>query len=120
MAEIKPYDVMETLPDLDAGLFVRKLSRALADTALAVTSQDGKSKKGKVTITFNIARLSDNGNQVVMEHQVVYSRPTKRGKATEQDSTETPMYVSGNGSMTLLPFKQEDLFKQSNAPARTE
>ena len=121
MAEIKPYDVMETLPDLDAGLFIRKLSRALADTALAVASQDGKSKKGQVTVTFNIGRLSDNGNQVVMEHKLAYSRPTKRGKATEQDSTETAMYVAGNGAMTLLPYKQEDLFKQASAPvARTE
>lgn len=112
MTEAKPYDVTDTLPDLDAGLFIRKLSRALADTALAVVNQDGKSKKGQVTVTFSIGRLSDNGNQVVMEHKLAYSRPTKRGKASEQDSTETAMYVSGNGSLTLLPFKQSDLFRQ--------
>ena len=113
MPEVKPYDVLDTLPDLDGGVFVRKLSRALADTALAVASQDGKAKKGKVTVEFDIARLSDNGNQVVLGHKLTFSRPTKRGKATEQDATETPMYVAGNGAMTLLPFNQGDLFKQA-------
>ena len=120
MGELKTYDVMDSLPDLDAGLFVRKISRALADTALAVVNQDGKAKKGSVTLTFSLARLSDSGNQIVVEHKLAYSRPTKRGRATEQDTTETAMYVGGNGALTLMPFKQGDLFKAAEpaAPSR--
>ena len=38
MPEVKPYDVMETLPDLDGGVFVRKLSRALP-AALRLNAQ---------------------------------------------------------------------------------
>ena len=105
-----PYDALETLPDLDAGLFVRKLSRAMADTAMAVVSQDGRTKKGRVTITLDIERLNADGTQVNVTHTLAYSRPTKRGKATEEDATATPMYVGGNGALTLLPFKQNDLF----------
>ena len=105
-----PYDALETLPDLDAGLFVRKLSRAMADTAMAVVSQEGRAKKGRVTITLDIERLNADGTQVNVTHTLAYSRPTKRGKATEEDATATLMYVGGNGALTLLPFKQNDLF----------
>ncbi|MDA8258028.1 MAG: hypothetical protein M0Z99_20790 [Betaproteobacteria bacterium] len=113
-----PYDALETLPDLDAGLFVRKLSRAMADTAMAVVSQDGRAKKGRVTITLDIERLNADGTQVNVTHTLAYSRPTKRGKATEEDTTATLMYVGGNGAMTLLPFKQNDLFgKAETAPS---
>ncbi len=105
-----PYDALETLPDLDAGLFVRKLSRAMADTAMAVVSQDGRAKKGRVTITLDIERLNADGTQVNVTHTLAYSRPTKRGKATEEDTTATLMYVGGNGALTLLPYKQDDLF----------
>ncbi len=107
----KPYDALDTLPDLDAGVFARKLSRALADTALAVVSQDGKAKKGKVIVELDIARMSESGNQVMVAHKLSYSRPTRRGKSSEDDTTETPMYVAGDGALTLLPFKQDDLFK---------
>ncbi len=122
MSDQKSYDVMDSLPDLDAGVFVRKISRALADTALAVVNQDGKAKKGKVTIEFNLSRLSDGGTQVVLEHKLSYSRPTKRGRATEQDITETAMYVGSNGALTLMPFKQGDLFKapEPQSPGRAE
>ena len=112
----KPYDVLDTLPDLDAGVFARKLSHALAETALAVVSQEGKSKKGKVTIEFDITRMSEAGNQVMVAHKVAFSRPTRRGKSAEDDTTETPMYVGGDGALTLLPFKQDDLFKAAAAP----
>ncbi len=108
-----PYDALETLPDLDAGLFVRKLSRAMADTAMAVVSQEGRAKKGRVTITLDIERLNADGTQVNVTHTLAYSRPTKRGKATEEDATATLMYVGGNGALTLLPFKQNDLFGKS-------
>lgn len=107
----KPYDVLDTLPDFDAGVFVRKLSRAVADTALAVVSQDGKAKKGKVIIELDITRMSEAGNQVMVAHKLSYTRPTRRGKSAEEDTTETPMYVAGDGAVTLLPFKQTDLFK---------
>lgn len=112
MAE-KNFDVADILGDLDAGVFQRKLSRAMADTALAVTTQDGKSRKGKVTVTFDFSRLSENGNQVNVTHSLDYSLPTRRGKKSEKDATETPMYVGANGTLTMLPFKQESLFDGS-------
>jgi len=115
MAEPKTFDVADILGDLDAGVFQRKVSRALSDTAMAVTTQDGKARKGKVTITFDIVRLSDNGNQVNVVHSLNYSLPTRRGKKSETDASETPLYVGPAGVLTMLPFKQTELFDKSKS-----
>ena len=50
------------------------------------------------------------GTQVNVVHTLAYRRPTKRGKATEEDITATLMYVGENGALAILPFRQDDLF----------
>ncbi len=39
------------------------------------------------------------------KHKLSYVRPTNRGKISEEDTTETPMYVNRGGRLTIL---QED------------
>lgn len=40
-----------------------------------------------------------------IKHKLSYVRPTNRGKISEEDTTETPMYVNRGGRLTIL---QED------------
>lgn len=105
-------NLYETLGEFDAGLFSQKTLEALKDTALAVIRGDGK-KKGKVTIEIELDKIGDSSS-VTVAHTLKVSKPTKRGKATEEDTTSTPMYVDNLGYLTIAPQTQEDLFKQEN------
>jgi hypothetical protein len=48
---------------------------------------------------------------VQIGHTLKVSRPTLRGKATEEDTTTTPMYVGKGGKMTIAPDAQMDFLK---------
>ena len=101
-------EVGEILNELDAGVFAGKVSRALADTALAVTEHG---REGKVVLELKLKRIGES-NQVAIAHTVKYDRPTMRGKITEQDTTETPMHVGPRGRLTMFPENQIDAFNK--------
>lgn len=98
---------INALEELDAGTFAGKLSRAIADVALGVIEHN---KKGKVVLTLNMERIGESG-QVTVDHKVAYVKPTLRGKSTEDDTTQTPMYVNKNGHLSVAPDMQTDMFK---------
>lgn len=107
------YDRKTNVPDflgeLDAGVFQNKISAALNDTALGVLNNGGK---GKVVITFDIDRLSNSVEEkrVSIKHQLKFVTPTPRGKVSEEDTTETPMFVGKGGKLTVLQEEQGQLF----------
>lgn len=94
--------------ELDAGIFNRKVSAALAETAMAVVNAEDKSKKGTVTIQLELERIGE-GAQVNMSHTIDVSRPTLRGKIREIDKTQTLLHVGKRGKMTITPDTQMDL-----------
>lgn len=98
--------------ELDAGIFDRKVSAAMAQTALSVVNADSRQKKGKVTLEFEIERIGD-GAQVRMTQKLAYARPTLRGKIQETDTTETLLYVGRGGKMTITPDTQLDLIQKT-------
>lgn len=102
----KTTDITALFNDLDAGVFVERLSAALRDTALGVVHTG---KKGKVTITLDIERQGDS-SQVLCKHQIKYSRPTAKGKAMEEATTSTPLHVTTGGVLSLFPESQPDMF----------
>lgn len=100
----KQFDfARQTLPELDAGLFNQKLSRAISDVALGVVTHG---RQGDVVVTFKIKQIGDSV-QVQCEHTIKRTAPTKRGKSIEEDTTTTPLYVGRNGATTLMPESQE-------------
>jgi len=101
------YKITETLEELDAGIFVQKFSRATRDVALGVVEHG---KKGKVTIELTMDRVGDS-SQIEIAHKLSYAKPTKRGKATEDDTTNTAIYVNRAGILTITPPSQADMFK---------
>lgn len=105
----KPTDITTLFNDLDAGVFVERLSAALRDTALGVVTTG---KKGKVTITLDIERSGDS-SQVLCKHQIKYARPTAKGKAMEEATTSTPLHVGTGGALSLFPETQTQMFAES-------
>ena len=101
-------DRMTVVPDflgeLDAGVFMNKIAAALNTTALGT--------KGKVVLTFDIERMGNSVEEkrVKIKHKLNYVTPTPRGKASEEDTTETPMWVNKGGKLTILQEDQGQLF----------
>lgn len=103
---------VDIFEELDAGIFDRKVSSAIAQTALAVVNAESKKQTGKVTIEFNIERIGE-GAQVNMTHKLTYSKPTTRGKVMETNETQTLLYVGKGGKMTVTPDTQLDLISKT-------
>lgn len=104
MSNERTYDFSQTLADLDAGVFLEKISRALKDTAIGVVANG---KKGKVVIELSLAQIGES-SQIAMSHKLKYDRPTKRGKTCEEDTTETALYVSPRVGLSIMPDNQTD------------
>lgn len=113
---MKKTDATELLKDLDAGIFAERLSAALSDTALGVVTTG---KKGKVTITLDLARIGDS-SQVQCTHMIKYARPTTKGKAMEEATTSTPLHVGTGGVLSLFPETQTQMFADRAESARAE
>ena len=117
MTEQQRYDFTETLPDLDAGLFLDSLSHALKETAVAVVAHGDNKKTGKVTVEFTMRRIGE-GHQVEMQHKLSFAQPTRRGKATEEATTLTaPVYVDLQRGLSVVPHDQLDAFKPNRENA---
>ena len=107
--------VPDFLGELDAGVFMNKIAAALNNTALGVLNNGNK---GKVTLTFDFERMgkSVEEKRVKIKHKLQYVTPTPRGKATEEDTTETPMWVNKGGKLTILQEDQGNLFSLGGEP----
>lgn len=104
--EQKITSFTDVLTELDAGVFEEKLSRALADCAAGVVDTG---KAGKIVITLDMKRIAAS-HQVTVKHGVKFVRPTINGKVTEENATETPLYVGARGKLTVTPDTQQEMF----------
>ncbi|MDC0726592.1 MULTISPECIES: hypothetical protein [Enterobacteriaceae] len=102
--------------ELDGGVFENKLAAALNEVALGVLNNG---QKGKVQVTFDLSRLSNSleEKRVTIQHRLSFTKPTPRGKSSEEDTTETPMYVNRGGKLTVLQEDQGQLFTLGGDPA---
>lgn len=96
----------ETIGEFDAGTFTIKATEALKMAALGVI-QTGK--KGGITIAIDMEQIGQSSS-VQVKHTLKYTKPTTNGKATEENTTSTPMYVDNLGYLTISPQTQDDLF----------
>lgn len=99
-------NVSQFFSDLDAGVFEEKLSRVLSEVAAAVIDHD---RQGEVTVKLTLKRIG-NSHQVGIKHKLHYKRPTAKGQVTEDNTTETPMYVGTRGRLSLFPENQTEMF----------
>ena len=109
MSEQGPLN--EFLAEVDSGAFERQLTAFLTEVSnvtfkiepAATSAQNGAGIKVKVVSTAK------------------YSRPTPTGKINEETTTETPMWVNKDGSISLLAKSHDDLFAgQANVTKMTK
>ncbi|EDV2802739.1 hypothetical protein CSN22_004414 [Salmonella enterica subsp. diarizonae] len=97
--------------ELDAGVFENKLSAVLNDVATGVINCRAD---GEVTIKMKFKAMDEN--RVKISHKLSSVRPTPRGKSSEEDTTETPMFVNRGGKLTILPEDQGQLLTIAGEP----
>jgi hypothetical protein len=97
--------------DLDGGVFEEKIIRAISDVAAAVIDNN---KAGKISISLDFKRIGSS-SQVTIDHKLVYVKPTSKGKASEENTTQTPMHVGARGKVTLFPEDQHQLFDKNGS-----
>lgn len=98
-------NLAEVLEDLNGGVFAQQVGRAFSDVALGVVTNGDRRRGGKVTITFDMTRIGES-TQVAVKHTLSFTKPTSRGKASEESTTETPMHVGRGGKLSLVPDTQ--------------
>ena len=108
-------DVTQFLEDLDGGVFIQKLARALSEVAGGVVDNNDK---GRIDIQLNLKRIGQS-YQVNIGHTLKYTVPTLRGKISEEDTTETPMHVNTGGKLSIFPEHQNQLFTRTGEPETT-
>lgn len=108
---------LHQLEMLDAGIFAKKTAQAITATALSTVAQDGNAKTGVVTITLEFKRIQDS-DQVHIKHTLKYSKPTKRGKQAEEDTTHSVAHVATTGELSINAYDQRDLFEQQPTKLR--
>ena len=115
MSKDRMTNVPDFLGELDAGVFINKIAGALNTAALGVLNNGSK---GKVVLTFDIDRMGNSieEKRVMIKHKLQYITPTPRGKVSEEDTTETPMFVNRGGKLTILQEDQGNLFTLGGEP----
>lgn len=102
--------ITDTLGEFDAGLFMQQFETALKEVAIGVIANT--KKKGSVTMTLELERIGES-DSVTVNHTLKFNKPTRRGKAGEEMTTSTPMYVNNLGYLTISPQTQDDIFAKS-------
>lgn len=115
MSNDRMTNVPDFLGELDAGVFINKIAGALNTAALGVLNNGSK---GKVVLTFDIDRMGNSieEKRVMIKHKLQYITPPPRGKVSEEDTTETPMFVNRGGKLTILQEDQGNLFTLGGEP----
>lgn len=103
------YDFKKTLECFDAGIFEKKLSKAVRDVCAAVAYHGDRGKKGRVVMDLTVERIGDS-LQVNVQHKLVTSQPTARGKLSEENTTSTPLHVTRHGPSFVPDSEQRDAF----------
>lgn len=100
-------NVNEFLGELNAGILIGQLGLTLSEAALATVLHGKGNKKGKVTVEFSFSQIGEN-DQVVVSAKLSKSVPTQRGKKSEENVTDTPMFVGKGGVLTIDAPKEDD------------
>ena len=102
----KPTGVDNFLTECDMGVFKEKLAITLSECALGTLHNAKPKQTGKVTVEITFSRIGET-DQVIVGHKLSHSTPTGRGKKSEENLTETPMYVSPSGQLSVN-FQEDD------------
>lgn len=108
-------DIWRTIAELDGG-GVEALYRHAA-IALAKSMRDLDTRtKGRLTMDLTFEHTKGSG-QILVSSKVSCTRPTEKGKTSEEANAETLVYVHSNGHLSVIPDTQMNLdFKKERDP----
>lgn len=92
-------NVHDFLGSLAAGVLEKKLAILLSEVAQGTVINGRGSKTGKLTIELTFKQVGEN-SQVIITHKLSHKTPTARGNKSEDDVSETPMFVGKGGKLT--------------------
>jgi hypothetical protein len=104
----KQTDAPQFVADLSGGNFSQQLGIAISEVAQGVVANG---KKGKVQVTLDISRIGES-SQVNISHTLAYVEPTAKGKRSEDTTSETPMHLNTDGSVTMFANHTSQLFTE--------
>lgn len=107
MSEQRKTNVADFIGECNAGALIKKLGIAISDAALAQINHGIGGKKAKITLEFTLQQMGDN-DQVIVSHKLSIVTPTKRGKKSEDDITDTAFFVGKGGKLTINAPEEED------------
>ncbi|MCC5809906.1 MAG: hypothetical protein JJU06_05985 [Ectothiorhodospiraceae bacterium] len=107
-------DFPALLGDLDAGVFLDKVTRAIQEAAIATGVHGDKGKQGSVTLKFDFARHGDSQSHMTCVHKITTTKPEPKGKTTTENTTETPLYLNRHGIPSVLPESEQEDWLNSN------
>lgn len=115
-------NVVDFIGELNAGILIEQLGIMLSEAGLATILHGKGTKKGKVDLGFTLTQIGDN-EQVLVTVKLSKSVPTKRGKKSEENASDTPFFVGKGGKLTIdLPKNsitgQFDLQQQIEQPSK--
>ncbi|MEI8647433.1 hypothetical protein P4S73_04800 [Paraglaciecola sp. Hal342] len=98
--------------ECDTGAFAKKVEACLREVAAGISKTD---KPGKLVLQFDIKpKKASNQNgasvKVNVTSKLTYTKPTFNGKVNEENTTETPMHINKDGSISLLASSHDDMF----------
>ena len=93
---------LDVITELDAGIFVSKITAALQAAGLAAVNHG---KQSKIALTLSFDQI-DNSQQVSVTHKIVTTIPHLTGKNTDEDTKKTPLHVHTDGGMSIFTESQ--------------
>lgn len=106
MSEGSSTNVQDFIGALGAGSFESKLAATLSKCAHGTVLHGRGNKAGKVTIELTLKQVGEN-SQVIVSHKLSHKTPTPNGSQSEDNVTETPMYVGKNGKLSETAPQEE-------------
>ncbi len=97
------HDLME---DLGGGEFRDTYLQVFAAVASAAINIGGA---GKVSLNFKVKQIGP-AQQVMVDHELKYTKTTEKGAITESYNGSTPMYLHSDGSVAFFPENQTTMF----------
>ncbi|GBL02955.1 hypothetical protein [Glaciecola sp. KUL10] len=106
---------LQTLEELDGGAFLSRFTAVIREVASGIHKTD---KPGEITVKLKIKpnnKTSQHGcgTKVDIESKLQFVKPTAIGKASEEGTTVTQMWINKDLTMTALAKAQDDLFTNS-------
>lgn len=103
---------VQLLTELDGGAFINRLADVVREVAGGVHRTD---KAGEVSVKLAVKPNKNTnqtgcGTKVDVASQLKFVKPTAIGKASEEGTTVTPMWINKDLSVTVLAKSQDDMF----------